>query len=413
MEINSAIDLTQELVVAQQFADSEENNTLSRDMQFEQILVKELVPEPEVLKIPSQDLPSNGNQLPLDLIPTVSTDEKSIEVVIQPTSINNSELLNEDKTDTPDNVDLSSFLMTRLIIDSPVTFAPLPVIPTHKAFQMEPLLTAADLSTKSSGDSLNDPIMPDQLSMVTTPIPLASIPENIDDEVKIRLNDKPAGMEEQQAIKLVQEHEEKPPVKASDFMEALQIQLAENSPKSLEMDSTILEFKPEQKDPVALERSEVPLDQLPMTKEPLKQTMSLPNTGRFDEQFAEIFEHRLMDNVNWMVRRNENATQIQIDPPELGKIEISIEQNDDKTDIRFYAQVDQTRQLIESTLDKLKFQFSQNGMELGQVDVNAGNQGAFSQDPKLKAPVYQAHLDEPMMQTMAQSATDQLLDLYI
>jgi len=420
VDINTTIDLLQNPVAQQQFIESEQNIAEGRDAQFDHILAKEIALEPKVLKFPSQELPMAGNELPLDLTPSVTQEQSLEEVDIKPQLITDRHQQNDEKIEAPENVDLSSFLMTRFVIEPQSGPLQLQTAPTHKALQMGSLNVAADFSLASSPMILNEStiqinqmIASEQEDTMVASLPLEPLQEVHDEEPKLALNDKSATLAEYQAIKLISEVPQKTEVKTSDFIDALQIQLEQNAAKMPEIASNMFEFKSNEKVEVSIDTSEAPLAGLALTKEPLKQTMTLPNTGQFDENFSQIFEQKLMDNVNWMVRRNENATQIQIDPPELGKIEISIEQNDDKTDIRFYAQIDQTRQLIENTLDKLKLQFAQSGMELGQVDVNSGNQEAHSQDSRLKTPVYHVSHDEPTVNTIAHSATNQLIDLYI
>ncbi len=402
MEINSAIDITQNLIQNEQCFDSMKENPELQDSDFEEILAQESIPQDQLLKIPSETLPVTGNQLPLDLV-TTPPDNVLIGDELQ-------QLIPEMSEDDKKEENLP-FVMTQLLMELPTK--PLELYTTLNTEQGAKVLTLA----------LNEPI-PSLLEQASTPLtagfalqPEMLLPENQEHDQNKELNLILKGSypidETSQAIKLSSDDVQKPSEMKPIIPHELQIALVENDVKMSEMTNMLFEGKTKLEiDPLSEQRTLPMMNEFYDTKGPIKQTMVL-DANIQAEHFSDIFENKLMENVTLMLRRNENVMQIQIDPPELGKIDITIEQNDDKTDIRFMTQVDQTKQLIENSLDRLKLQLAQNGIELGQVDVNSGEREQSSEMMRQTRFNFDSKEEESMMATPTVVQNNQLLDLYI
>ncbi len=404
VEINSAINLLQDVPVAEQAIDLTENGEQSLELDFEKVLAEanatETVPLQNTCNLP----PVDGNELPL-VIESKSKDTTFLDMLEKPeTEVEVVTEIEEGK-----QVELP-FLMTQLLIDIPND----PFVITENSLDMMPTMVQPNQALKAAAQPLSEPLFQEQL--IGLPVDSESISSSEqENDFKVMLKDAPTIEKQDRALNL-QSDAIKTPQKTDNQYDEMQPVLKEAAiaePKVVEFMNALSEMKPKD-DNVTLDKPHLTVNEFYVTKETVK-TMVLPANQSHDEQFTNLFEQKLMDNVSVMVRRNENVAQIQIDPPELGKIEITIEQNDDKTDIRFIAQVDQTKQLIENTMDRLKIQFEQSGLMLGQVDVNAGNQGqqSFDRSPASSQNIVSQEDDVIASQQIVNLQNNQLLDLYI
>lgn len=404
VEINSAINLLQDVPIAEQAIDLTENGEQSLELEFEKVLAQasstESVPLQNTCNLP----PVAGNELPL-VIESKSKDTTFLDMLDKPESEVDvvTEIEEEKQVELP-------FLMTQLLIDIPND----PIVITENNLDMMPTMVQTNEASKASVQPLSEPLFQDQL--IGLPVDSESLSNSEqENDFKLMLKDAPTIEKQDRALNLLSD-EIKVPQKTDNQFDEMQPVLKEAAiaeSKVVEFMNALSEMKPKD-DSVKLDKPHLTVNEFYVAKETMK-TMVLPDNLPHDEQFTNLFEQKLIDNVSVMVRRNENVAQIQIEPPELGKIEITIEQNDDKTDIRFFAQVDQTKQLIENTMDRLKTQFEQSGLMLGQVDVNAGNQGQQSFDRSFVSSQNIVSQEDDVIapQQTINLQNNQLLDLYI
>lgn len=78
---------------------------------------------------------------------------------------------------------------------------------------------------------------------------------------------------------------------------------------------------------------------------------------------------QLSEKIMMMINKNENSAKINIDPPDLGGLEIKISHAEGKTNILFTATTVHGKDAIESQLQDLRQQFTQHGLDLGDVNV--------------------------------------------
>lgn len=76
------------------------------------------------------------------------------------------------------------------------------------------------------------------------------------------------------------------------------------------------------------------------------------------------------ERVVWMARSNIQQAQIQLNPRELGPIEIKISMQNDQTNVNFVAHHATTRDALEAAIPRLRDMFNQQGLDLGQADVS-------------------------------------------
>ena len=78
----------------------------------------------------------------------------------------------------------------------------------------------------------------------------------------------------------------------------------------------------------------------------------------------------LGDRVSWMINQKLNTASIRLDPPLLGKLEISIQVRDDVTSITINTQHAQTREMIENASHRLRDHLQEAGFQNVNVDVS-------------------------------------------
>lgn len=82
------------------------------------------------------------------------------------------------------------------------------------------------------------------------------------------------------------------------------------------------------------------------------------------------WDQAMGERVVWMARSNIQQAQIQLNPRELGPIEIKISVQNDQTHVNFVAHHATTREAIEASLPRLREMLGEQGLNLGQADVS-------------------------------------------
>ncbi len=75
--------------------------------------------------------------------------------------------------------------------------------------------------------------------------------------------------------------------------------------------------------------------------------------------------------VVWLAKNDQQSAQININPPQLGPIQISLHIAGDQATVTFGTPHAEVRQAIEGSLSQLKDMLSASGINLGQADVGA------------------------------------------
>lgn len=87
------------------------------------------------------------------------------------------------------------------------------------------------------------------------------------------------------------------------------------------------------------------------------------------EWFASVAEQ-----VSKVAAQNLNFAEIQLDPPELGALQVRVQVNNDQATVSFSAQSSQVRDALEQHGQRLRELFDAEGMNLVDVDVRDQNQ---------------------------------------
>lgn len=76
------------------------------------------------------------------------------------------------------------------------------------------------------------------------------------------------------------------------------------------------------------------------------------------------------NRVMWMVGRAESKAELVLTPPNMGKVEVSINLNGDQTTAQFVAATQAARDALEQAMPRLREILAQSGISLGQTSVN-------------------------------------------
>lgn len=80
----------------------------------------------------------------------------------------------------------------------------------------------------------------------------------------------------------------------------------------------------------------------------------------------------VVDRVMWMSSQNLKSAEIQLDPAELGRMEVRIEMTKDQAQVTFLSPHAGVRDALEGQMQRLREMFNQQGMSL--MDVNVSDQ---------------------------------------
>jgi flagellar hook-length control protein FliK len=80
------------------------------------------------------------------------------------------------------------------------------------------------------------------------------------------------------------------------------------------------------------------------------------------------------EKIVWMAKADVQSAQININPPELGPIQITLNLSGDQAKLSFASPHLEVRQTIENALSQLKEMLSSSGINLGQANVGANLQ---------------------------------------
>lgn len=82
------------------------------------------------------------------------------------------------------------------------------------------------------------------------------------------------------------------------------------------------------------------------------------------------FSEAVVDRVMWMSSQNLKSAEIQLDPGNLGRLEVRVHLDQDQTQVTFSSTNQAVRDTLESQMHKLRDMFSQQGMNLADVNVS-------------------------------------------
>ncbi len=115
------------------------------------------------------------------------------------------------------------------------------------------------------------------------------------------------------------------------------------------------------------------------------------------------------DRLQWMIQHKLQQADIQLDPPELGRLDVRVVVNNDQANIHFASSHAAVRDALEAALPRLREMFQEQGLNLGNVDISQHN--ARDQQQGNEQSAGQGHVDaseeahgEPGRETITRTA---------
>ncbi|MBD1556048.1 hypothetical protein HC752_03790 [Vibrio sp. S9_S30] len=88
---------------------------------------------------------------------------------------------------------------------------------------------------------------------------------------------------------------------------------------------------------------------------------------------------QLAERVQMMLSKNLKNIDIRLDPPELGRMQIRMTMNNDIASVQFTVANQQTRDIVEQAMPRLREMLSQQGLQLADTSVQQQNAGQQQQ----------------------------------
>jgi flagellar hook-length control protein FliK len=90
------------------------------------------------------------------------------------------------------------------------------------------------------------------------------------------------------------------------------------------------------------------------------------------------WDQAISQKVMWMVGAGEQSATLTLNPPDLGPLQVVISVHDDQADATFISDNADVRQALQDGLEHLREKMESSGIQLGQANVNAGQQSQQS-----------------------------------
>jgi flagellar hook-length control protein FliK len=81
------------------------------------------------------------------------------------------------------------------------------------------------------------------------------------------------------------------------------------------------------------------------------------------------------DKLVWMVGRQEQRVELVLNPPQLGRVEVSLSLNGDQATAQFLSANPVVREALESAMPRLREMLADGGITLGQTHVGSDSSG--------------------------------------
>lgn len=94
------------------------------------------------------------------------------------------------------------------------------------------------------------------------------------------------------------------------------------------------------------------------------------------------FSHELGERLLWLVREGVHEARLQLNPRELGPIEVRLGVSDGAAQVSFSAQHAGTAAAVQQSLPQLREMLAQQGLQLGQAEVSQQQPGTGQQTPQ-------------------------------
>lgn len=89
--------------------------------------------------------------------------------------------------------------------------------------------------------------------------------------------------------------------------------------------------------------------------------------------------------VSWIASKDSGRAELVLTPPQLGRIEVTINMNGDQASATFVAASSAARDALQDAMPRLREVLADAGIQLGQASVNAGNSGQAQADTSARS----------------------------
>jgi flagellar hook-length control protein FliK len=83
----------------------------------------------------------------------------------------------------------------------------------------------------------------------------------------------------------------------------------------------------------------------------------------------------IADKLTWMVGRQEQRVELVLNPPQLGRVEVSLTLNGDQASAQFLSANPVVREALDSAMPRLRDMLAEGGITLGQTHVGGDAPG--------------------------------------
>ncbi len=119
------------------------------------------------------------------------------------------------------------------------------------------------------------------------------------------------------------------------------------------------------------------------------------------------------DKVLWLAAQNVSAAEIRLDPPELGPMQVKVSVNQDQASVTFSSSHPAVREALDQQLNRLREMFSEQGLNLVNVDVSDKSFSKREQEESSKQQNSGIEDDEELTQVaVSQAISMRLVDHY-
>ena len=94
---------------------------------------------------------------------------------------------------------------------------------------------------------------------------------------------------------------------------------------------------------------------------------------------ADSWSNELGTRIVWMAQRLQSRAELVLNPPEAGRIEVSLQVSGDKATAAFVSANPHVREALEAALPRLRELMAEAGVQLGQTHVGSGDGGDTAQ----------------------------------
>lgn len=119
------------------------------------------------------------------------------------------------------------------------------------------------------------------------------------------------------------------------------------------------------------------------------------------------------ERVLMMAAKNLQAAEIQLDPPELGQLQVRVVMSHDQASVSFVSPQQSVREALDESAQRLRDMFESEGVELTDVEVSDQSQSSLAQQESSESDFTETDESEEEGEALIQSVNMNLVDHYV